>query len=309
MPTTKPAPVINSNMRAYALLTFTTLCWGMNAVLGRLAVGEVSPMALVSLRWGGVLILLSFVARSHIQQAWPILKTRLPYMLAMGAFGFTGFNTLFYLSAHSTTAVNIGILQGSIPVFVLLGAFLVLKTKVTPLQLVGVFLTIIGVIIVGSGGSLEQLASLGINLGDLLMLIACIFYAGYTVGLRNRPNVPALAFFAVMALAAFITSLPFAVIEIGLEKFQAPTTTGWIVVAIVSLFPSFLAQITFISGVEILGPGRAGIFVNLVPVFAAVLAVTILDEPFKIYHGIALGMVLFGIWLAEHGKPAPAPAT
>ncbi|MCF8466250.1 MAG: DMT family transporter [Sneathiella sp.] len=292
------------NLRAYLLLTLTSLCWAMNAVLGKLAVGEVSPMAIVSLRWFGVVILLTIIARNHVRRDWPILRHRLGYILAMGTLGFTGFNILFYLSAHSTTAVNIGILQGSIPVFVLLGAFLALKTKVTPLQIVGVLLTITGVVIVGSGGSLQRLASFEINRGDAMMLAACVLYAGYTVALRNRPNVSALAFFTIMALAAFVTSLPFVFIEIGLERFQAPTATGWMVIAMITLFPSFIAQIAFITGVGMLGPGRAGVFVNLVPVFAAILAVTFLGEPFEMYHGVALGLVLFGIWLSEHGKPA-----
>ena len=78
-------------------------------------------------------------------------------------------------------------------------------------------------------------------------------------------------------------------------------------VALVALFPSFLAQIMFIRGVEIIGPGRAGIFINLVPVFAAVIAVAYLGEDFRVYHGLALALVLGGIWLAERGVEA-APA-
>ncbi|WP_373085996.1 DMT family transporter [Sneathiella sp.] len=292
------------NLKAYLLLVLTTICWAMNAVLGRFAVGEVSPIALVSLRWFGVVLLLSLFAFKYVREDWMILRKHLLYFFCMGALGFTGFNMLFYLAAHSTTAVNIGILQGSIPVFVLLGAFLALKTRVTPLQMVGVAFTVSGVIIVGAGGSLEQLANFEFNRGDVMMLGACALYAGYTVTLRDRPKVSALAFFALMAIAAFLTSVPFVLIEISLGQFQAPTTTGWIVIAIVVLFPSFIAQIAFIKGVGILGPGRAGVFVNLVPIFAAIMAVTFLDEPFKFYHGVALGLVLFGIWLSERGKPA-----
>ena len=298
------APTSGSTLQAYAFLVLTTLCWGMNAVLGKFAVGEVSPMALVSLRWMGVVILMTIIARRQIARDWPILKKRLVYMLIMGSLGFTGFNTLFYVSAHSTTAVNIGILQGSIPVFVITAAFFTLKARVTPMQITGVLVTIIGVIIVGSGGSLERLASLELNRGDVMMLGACALYAGYTVALRFKPDVSALSFFAIMATAAFVTSLPFAFVEIQLEHFLAPTSTGWIVVVLVTLFPSFIAQLTFIRGVEILGPGRAGIFANLVPVFASIFAVSFLGEPFEIYQGTALILVLFGIWLSERGKAA-----
>jgi drug/metabolite transporter (DMT)-like permease len=274
----------------------------MNAVLGKFAVGEVSPMALVSLRWLGVVLLMAVIAQRQIKRDWPILKKRLVYLLIMGSLGFTGFNTLFYVSAHSTTAVNIGILQGSIPVFVIAAAYFALKDKITPVQGIGVFVTILGVVIVGSGGSFERLAGLELNRGDLMMLAACALYAGYTVALRFKPQVAALSFFAIMAIAALLTSLPFTIVEIQLEHFQAPTSAGWIVVILVTLFPSFIAQLAFIRGVGILGPGRAGVFANLVPVFASIFAVSFLGEPFEIYQGTALILVLFGIWLSERGK-------
>ena len=304
MPPTEPTTAQASNIRAYMLLTLTTTCWAMNAVLGRLAVGEVSPMTLVCLRWLLVVVILSMISYRHLRRDWPVLKHYVFYFMVMGAFGFTGFNMLFYLAAHSTTAVNIGILQGSIPVFVLIGAFLVFRNKVTLLQSVGVILTIVGVTIVASGGSFARLASLEINLGDALMLLACVLYSGYTVALRTRPEVSALSFISMMACAAFLTSIPFVFIEAGLGHFQAPTFDGWIIIAIVALFPSSIAQISFIVGVGILGPGRASVFVNLVPVFASIFAVTVLDEPFEVFLGAALALVLFGIWLSEKGKPA-----
>ena len=304
MPPTEPTATQASNMRAYMLLTLTTTCWAMNAVLGRLAVGEVSPMTLVCLRWLLVVVILSLISFRHLRRDWPVLKQYIFYFLAMGAFGFTGFNMLFYLSAHSTTAVNIGILQGSIPVFVLIGAFLVFRTRVSLLQSIGVILTIIGVTTVASGGSFARLASFEINLGDALMLLACVLYSGYTVALRYRPDISAISFLSMMAIAAFLTSIPFVFIEAGLGHFQPPTTNGWIIVAVVALFPSSIAQISFIIGVGILGPGRASVFVNLVPVFASIFAVTFLDEPFEFFQGAALALVLFGIWLSEKGKPA-----
>ncbi len=291
-----------SSRKAYLLLTITTLCWGCNAIFSRLAVGEVSPMTLVTLRWITVMVLVFFLAQRHVRRDWSILKPRLPFIMAIGAIGFTGFNSLFYVAAHSTTAVNIGIIQGSIPVIVLMAAFLIFRTPVTLAQMVGVILTIAGVILVGASGSLERLTSLAFNFGDLLMLIACSLYAAYTLALRNKPDVAALSLFAVLAFSAFLTSLPLVAGEIALGQFQAPTLTGWVLIGCIAILPSFLAQICFINGVSIIGPGRAGIFVNLVPVFAAIFAVFFLGEPFELYHGIALTLVLGGIGLAEIGK-------
>jgi drug/metabolite transporter (DMT)-like permease len=291
-----------SNGRAYLLLTFTTLCWGANAVFGRMAVGEISPMALVTARWLGVSLLLALFAHRHLRRDWPALRPHLFLVTSLGVLGFTAFNALFYVAAHYTTAVNIGIIQGSTPMFILMGAFLAYRTRITRLQAAGVVLTMIGVAIVGSGGSFARLAALAVNFGDVLMVGACLLYAGYTVGLRKRPPASALGLFAVMAFAAFMASLPLVFTEMSLGLFQWPTMTGWIIVALVTLFPSFLAQIFFIQGVTLIGPGRAGVFVNLVPVFASIMAVVFLNEPFEAFHAIALSLVLGGIWLSERGK-------
>ena len=130
-------------------------------------------------------------------------------------------------------------------------------------------------------------------------VLAAVVYASYTVGLRRRPKSSALALFTVLAASAFLASLPMVAAEVALGQARIPTVRGWVVVVLVALFPSFLAQITFIKGVEIIGPGRAGIFVNLMPVFGAAIAVIVLGEEFHLYHGIALVLVLGGIWIAE----------
>jgi drug/metabolite transporter (DMT)-like permease len=134
------------------------------------------------------------------------------------------------------------------------------------------------------------------------MIAACLLYAGYTLGLSRRPPVSPLSLFTGMACAAFVTSLPLALGEAALGRFQWPTPEGWLILGLVTLFPSFLSQIFFIQGVSLIGPGRAGVFVNLVPVFTSILALLVLDDPFEPFHAIALGLVLGGIWLSERGK-------
>ncbi|MBE9552452.1 MAG: DMT family transporter, partial [Proteobacteria bacterium] len=217
-----------SSGRAYLLLAFTALCWGGNAVLGRMAVGEISPMALVTARWLGVSVLLALFAHRHLRRDWPALRPHLFLVTSLGVLGFTTFNALFYVAAHYTTAVNIGIIQGSMPMIVLLGVFLAYRTRITGLQAIGAAVTMTGVVIVGSGGSLARLAALAVNFGDLLMLGACVLYAGYTVALRKRPASSALGLFAVMAFAAFVASLPLVFAEASLGQFQWPTTKGMI---------------------------------------------------------------------------------
>lgn len=287
---------------AYVLLILTTLSWGGNAIAGRIAVGEISPMLLTTMRWVGVAILIVLFARRAVLTAWPVLRTRLGFLAALGTLGFTAFNALFYLAAQSTVAINIGIIQGAIPVFVLIGAYFVYRTPVTLVQVAGVAVTMVGVALVASHGDLSMLASLAFADGDLLMILACALYAGYTVALRRRPAVSGLAMFSVLAIAALISSLPLPIFEAAAGTLVWPSAVGWAVLAYVVIFPSFVAQICFLRAVELIGPARAGLFVNLVPIFAAGLGVLVLGEQFQLHHALALVFVLGGIWLAERRR-------
>ncbi len=259
-------------------------------------------MLIVSLRWLGVVMLLLVFARQAVCQEWDKLRPHLPTLFMMGALGFATFNALFYLAAHTTTALNIGIIQGVVPIFLLVGAWLLYRVPVSVLQGLGAIITILGVCIVASAGELEKLASLSINQGDYLLLFACLLYSGYALVLRKFAGVSALSLFTVISASAFIASLPLSLTELYLGGFQWPTPKGWVVIILITLLPSFFAQVFFIRGVKQLGAGRAGIFVNLVPVFSSILAVSVLGEPFQLYHAVALILVIGGIGLAESRK-------
>jgi drug/metabolite transporter (DMT)-like permease len=285
--------------RAYLLLTLTTLFWAGNVIAARIAVGEVSPMLLITLRWFGTVVLLLAIGGAKLRRDWPTLRQRLPYLAGMGVVGLTAFNALFYLAAHETTAVNIGILQGAMPVMVMLGSVALFRTKLGIQQLLGVTITMAGIVLVVSRGNLAVLAALEINQGDIFMLLASLFYAAYALGLRNRPQVSPVSVLTVISAAAAIATLPLAVAEGFMGRTVWPSADGWAVVAYVTVFPSVMSQLFFIKGVSLIGPARAGVFINLVPVFAAILAVAILGEAFRWYHFMALVLVLSGIWLAE----------
>lgn len=288
--------------KPYLLLVLAPLFWAGNTVASRLAVGEVSPMALTTYRWSGVLLLLALAARRQISADWPVMRRRLPYILVMGALGFTFFNAFYYVAAHFTSAVNIGIIQGALPGLVFVFAYLIAGTRAGWGQVAGMTTTLIGVGVIAVKGDIGTLASLDFNVGDLMMLGACVVYALYTVLLPRRPKVSGLAFFAGLSVAAFLTSLPFLAAEIAMGKYLTPTPFGWLVVAYCAVFPSVISQIFFVRGVELVGPGRAGVFINLIPVFASILAVALLGEEFRLYHALSLALVLGGIYWAEQSK-------
>ena len=294
-----PAPVRAWASNPYLLLTLTMLMWSANGIAGRVAIGEVSPMVIVTLRWLISCSLLFAFAFSRIREDWTVLKHHIVRLVLGAIFGFTGFNALFYLSAHHTSAVNMTILQGALPIFVLMGAAIFQHTPLTLLQAIGIPFTLAGVIAVASQGELDVLLNFNFNIGDIGLVIACLSYAIYTLMLRNRPKVSGIGFFAIVAMAAFITSLPLLGLEMALGEAQWPTVEGWMIVAFIGICPSLLAQLFFLKAVELIGPGRAANFTNLVPIFGPLLAIILLGEPFHLYHAVALMLVLGGIALAE----------
>ena len=288
------------------MLILTTFCWGLNAVFARMAAGEISPMLLVSIRWLGTLILLVLFAGRTIMEGLPAIRQHMGYTFLMGLVGLGGFGTLIYYSAYYTTAVNIGIIQGAMPAIVLIGSCWFFRTSVNFIQIAGVAVTILGVVFVSINGELEKLMSLSFNKGDLLMLIAVLFYGAYTVGLRRKHNLSSIVLFASVVGWAFISTLPLTIYEFASGKTVWPDHKVWIIVGLIVLLPSFLSQICFIASVKLIGPARSGVFVNLVPVFASFLAVQLLGEAFELYHGLSLFLVLFGIYIFEKYRPLNA---
>ena len=297
--------------QAYLLLVLTTFLWGANAVASRLAVGEITPMVIITGRWVIVVALLWAIAHRQVRAEWSVLRPYWWQIAILGALGFTVFNALFYGAAYHTTAVNIGLIQGIVPALAMLGSRLAYGTPIRPLQTVGLVVALAGVVIVASRGDLAVLRTLDFNEGDVWMVIASALYAGYTVAVRRRPPVSALTFFTAIAIAALITSIPFLGYEIATGAARWPTPYGYALLVFIALAPSLVAQIMYIQSIQLIGPARAGLFVNLVPVFAALLGVAILGEAFATYHALALALVIGGIWVAElnrNAAPSAAPS-
>ena len=292
--------------RAYGfaplILCLATLGWAGNTVASRVAVDEVSPMLLIFLRWSLVCLLVSAVSGREMRRAWPVLRPRLGWAMLMGGLGLASFSALIYTAAYSTTAINLGIIQGTVPGMVLLGSFVLFGTRMRWLQGLGLLLTFLGIVAVVTQGELANLLFLQFNFGDLLMLVACSLYAGYTLGLRGRPEVDSLALMGYFAFAALLVSVPLLLLEWYLRGVVAPSPEGWLIIIYVALIPSYLSQVLFMRGVQLIGPGPAGLYVNTVPVFASVLAVLLLGEDFRLHHVAAMALVFAGIYLFERHR-------
>jgi drug/metabolite transporter (DMT)-like permease len=152
---------------------------------------------------------------------------------------------------------------------------------------------------VASKGDWDTLLSLSFNIGDVWLIVACLLYAAFTLSLRNRPKVSGIGFFAILAVAAFFTAIPLIGWEMASGETQWPTLRGWEILAFITIGPSLLAQLFFLRAVDLIGPSRASVFTNLVPIFGPMIAIVVLGEAFHAFHAVALVLVLGGLGLAE----------
>lgn len=292
---------------AYLLLLLTTMFWGGNAVAGKLAVGHVSPMLLTASRWGFALVILLIIGWPRFKADWPKVRKNALYLIGLGTVGFTIFNIALYSAVMYTTVINVSIEQAAMPMLIFLANFLLFRLGVTWAQILGFVLSIAGVALTASHGDPARLLALDVNIGDAIMIIAILAYSGYTVALRHKPDIHWQSLMIAMTGAALISTLPFAAFELATGSATLPDVRGWGVIFYTTIFPSILAQIFYVKGVELIGANRAGLFINLVPIFGTLLSVILLGEAFHAYHAIAMTMVLGGIWLAEtSGRRAAA---
>ena len=274
------------------------LGWAGNTVAGRMSTGEISPMVVVFLRWFIISIFLILFLNKKLILSFKLISGKLVWLCLMGSLGLTGFNALFYIAAQNTTAINLGIIQGIMPAIILVGSVIMFKEVVNITKVAGLIIAFFGVLVVVSQGDYERVILLSFNYGDIVMLSACFFYSGFTLGLKNKPVIDPIVLMTYFSLSALIFSIPLLIIEYYLGLIQVPaTSTAWLTILYIAFVPSFLAQIFFIRGVELVGASKAGLFINFLPIFAAILGVLLLGERLFVYHLISLFIVLLGVYL------------
>jgi len=264
-------------------------------------VGHASPMVLVTLRWASVMVAVYCFSRKQIAADWLVMRSGLAYLLFLGALGFTGFSVALYYALIHTTAINTSILQGGMPLFVFCASFILYASRIVREQAIGFVISFIGVIVVAVRGDIDNLIALDINVGDALMLVAIISYGVYTAALRSKPKMHWTSLMFVLCLGATLACVPMLIFEVAQGASIFPDLQGWSAITYIVIFPSLLGQVFYIRAVELIGANRAGLFINLLPVWGALLAVLLLGEAFHLYHAVSLGLILAGISLAEYG--------
>lgn len=258
-------------------------------------------MVIVTIRWVSVMLALYVFSREQIKSDWAVIRPRLSYLLFLGALGFTGFSVGLYYALVHTTAINASILQGGMPLFVFAASYVLYSSRVSIEQALGFVMSFVGVLVIAAQGELANLIDLNINFGDALIILAVLAYGVYTAALRSKPPMHWTSLMFVLCLGASITSLPLLAVEVSQGAAIFPDLRGLLVLAYIVIFPTLLGQVFYIRGVELIGANRAGLFINLLPVWGAVLAVALLGEAFHLFHALALVFILAGIGLAEHG--------
>jgi drug/metabolite transporter (DMT)-like permease len=284
---------------AYLLLIFMALFWAGNQVLGRAVAGQIPPILYAFLRWSGATLLILPFAWPHLRGDWPVVRERWFYLVMIGIVGGGMFNTLQYIGLNHTTALNSLVLNSTGPIFIGLACFISFREKMTASQLVGIAISMCGVLTIITRGEFEALQALTFNSGDLLILLGMATNGFYTAYLRNRPKIHWLTFLFFLFAVSAVFNVPWVTWEFATGAKMAISPFTLSAVAYVAIFPSILAYICFTRGVELIGGVRTGIFLHLIPVFGAALAIGLLGEPLGHYHLAGLALILAGVTLAS----------
>lgn len=284
----------------YLLLTLTALFWSGNFVLARAIHADIPPLALSFWRWLIALTLLLPFIIKPLKQQWPLLKKQWVRVVATGLTGIGGFNSLVYLGTQYTNATNALLINAFIPVLTILISAFFLKMHLARSQFIGVLVSIIGVMVILSRGDWSVFSSLSFNQGDLLIFVAAICWALYTIWMKDLDvRINRIVFLAVIIFIGLIGILPFYLWELSYSK---PIILNKEIIAsfvYVGIFPSVLAVWFYNYGVAEVGPARASLFIHLMPVFGTLMSIFFLGESFYLYHVVGIAAIFSGIYLSS----------
>ena len=293
----------------YLLLTLTPFFWSCNWIIGRALHDDMPPMALTFFRWLLASLVLAPFVVSRLARDWPTIRAHWRTMALLGSIGIALHNAIAYIGLNYTTATNGVVLNSFIPVMIIAMAWAFFGERLTRVQLLGVAVSLVGVLAILSGGSLATLARFRLNAGDLCVILAMAMWSLYTVLLRRRPvGLDRLSFLFVLAIVGVVIMFPLWLGESLLIRSPVWSARSFAALIGVAIFSSVLAYIFWNRGVELLGPAVAGLFVHLMPVFGALLAWLFLGERLAPYHLAGMALILTGIAVTSRAGRPVVPA-
>ncbi len=295
-------PPSRENAWPYLLLALPPLFWAGNAVLARGVIDLIPPVALAFWRWAIALALILPFSWRQVRRDLPLARQGWKVLLLLGFTGIACFNTLLYAAAHTTTAINIALMQTAMPAIIILITFGLFRERIGRHQAFGVALAMAGAATIVLRGELRTVLDLAFAEGDLLMLAATVLYALYSALLRMRPPIHALSLLTLTFLIGVVFLLPLYAWEWLHTPTLALSPAVLSSVAYVAVFPSILAYLCWNRGVEWIGANRAGLFINLTPFFASALAAFFLGESIRGYHLTGMGLIVGGMLLFNRAR-------
>lgn len=261
-----------------------------------------SPIAMAFWRWFGALVILLPFVVGPMRREWSTIRRAWPILIPFGVLGVAGFNTLTYTGLKYTTVTNGVLLNSVIPIIILAINAIFLREPIRGRQVLGVLISLAGVVMIVSHGEVEALIHLRLNPGDLFVLAAMVGWAIYTVALRWRPReLSSRAFTGTIILIGVVFLIPVFAWDYG-----GGARTDWgpqtfAAVAYFAIFPSVLAYFFWNAGVARIGAERAGMFLHLMPVFGAFLSWLVLGEALLWYHFVGAALIFSGLAVASTG--------
>jgi drug/metabolite transporter (DMT)-like permease len=282
------------------LLTVPPVLWAGNAIVGRLVRDAVPPMTLNLIRWSIALAVLLPLGRAALRADYGVLANWKRYSM-LGLLGVGLYNSLQYLALQSSSPINVTLVASGVPVWMLLVGRLFFNVPVKRKQVVGAVLSIAGVLVVMCRGSLAELAALRLVAGDLYMILATIAWSFYSWLLMQQKDAPALrADWAAFLLAQVGFGVLWSGALAGGEWAVKDVHIAWswplaAALLYVAIGPAIIAMRCWGAGVQRAGPSLGAFFINLTPLFTALLSSAFLGEAPHLYHVLAFGMIVGGI--------------
>lgn len=288
--------MINNRFKAYLAALCSCAFWSLNIILSKdLAESNISPVAISLWRWLIAAMVLFFYCFREIKKNLAIVWQNKWLFVLVGILGISLANTLLYYAAHSTEAINLGLLSAMGPVFILVFSYLILGDSLSLHKIIGILFAIAGLLILITRGNLLELTKIHFAIGDILMLLMLISAGIYTVLSKKKPTtLPSLIFLFYTFAFGLVPLVPAYFI---LETNYIPNYSwkNWLELLFLGLGPSLLAFITWNYAIQTIGPTVVGMIYFSLPVFVSLLAVFVLGESLAWYHFYGILILGFGV--------------
>ncbi|OTG86797.1 EamA family transporter [Acinetobacter sp. ANC 4558] len=287
----------NKNIHiAIILPLIAVFIWSLNIAITRYVTEFISPASISFYRWFVAFIVLTPFLLPRVWKHRNLVKPHLGQLAVLAAFGMVLYQGLSYSAAHYTSATNMGIINAFIPVFTIFVSIFILKEWPNRFAVLGSIISFSGLLLVITQGSFLNLLQSANFIGDGLMIIAVFFYAFYGVFLRKwQLQIPLFVSLYIQISFAVLYHIPF-ILWLGLDPITAEN--GWSVLY-AGIFPSLIAPLVWMLAIQNLGPNRTSIFMNLTPIFTAILAYFWLGEYWTIFHTLGTIIAIIGVMLAQ----------